>query len=159
MTRRHRLALALISLWLGMMLFLAFVVPPAVFGSVGRKEAGRIMARVFPPYYAGSVLLPAAALIALWPEAARSRPARVTGAILGASAGLAAVNALVISPWIERVRAAMEGPGGIADPGITATFGRLHLLSVGVIALLILLALAALAIQLTARPRSLSPPG
>ena len=160
MTRRRRLALALISLWLGAMLFLAFVVPPAVFGSVGRRDAGRIMGRVFPAYYAGSLLLPAAALLALWPEAAaRSRSARVTAAILGGAAVLAAVNVFAIRPRIDRAMTAMEGPGGIGNAEITAAFSRLHVLSVSVIGILILLALAALAIEVCAPARRPFPPG
>ena len=158
MTRRRRLALALVALGLGMNLFLAFVVPPAVFGSVGRRDAGRIMARVFPAYYAGSLALPLAALLALLPEAARSRSARVTAALLATSAGLAALNAFVIRPRIDRAMAAMEAPGGIAGTEIAAAFSRLHVLSVSVIGILILLALAALAIEVSARPGAISPP-
>ena len=131
------------------------MVPPP---RVGRKDAGRIMARVFPAYYAGSLLLPAAALLALWPEAARSRSARATGAILGSAATLATVNAFALRPRIDRAMAALEGPGGIASAEITATFSRLHVLSVSVIGVLILLALAALAIEVSAPPRAPSPP-
>jgi hypothetical protein len=159
LTRRRRLALALISLWLGAMLFLAFVVPPAVFGSVGRRDAGRIMGRVFPAYYAGSLLLPAAALLALWPEAARSRTARATAAILGGATVLASVNVFAIRPRIDRAMSAMEGPGGIGNAEITAAFSRLHVLSVSVIGILILLALAALAIEVCAPARRPFPPG
>ncbi len=157
MTRRRRLALALVALWLGTMLFLAFVVPPAVFGSVGRRDAGRIMARVFPAYYGASILLPLAALLALGPEAVRSRSARATTAILASAAGLAAVNAFVIRARIDRVMAAMERSSGIADAGITASFGRLHVLSVGVIGVLIVLALAVVVIEVSARGREVFP--
>jgi hypothetical protein len=117
------------------MLFLAFVVPPAVFGSVARRDAGRIMGRVFPAYYGASLLLPLAALVALLPAAARSRSARASAVILGTSAGLAAVNVLVIRPRIDRMMAIMEGPGGMSNAEVTAAFARLHVLSVSVIGL------------------------
>jgi len=158
LTSRRRLALAIVALWLGTMLFLAFVVPPAVFGSVGRKDAGRIMARVFPAYYGASILLPLAALLALGPEAARSRSARATAAILASASGLAAVNAFVIRPRIDRLQAVMQSPSGIADAGITASFARMHVLSVAIIAFLILLALAAVVIEVAASGREDSPP-
>jgi hypothetical protein len=142
-----------------MMLFLTLVVPPAVFRSVGRKDAGRIMSRVFPPYYGASLVLPAAALLALLPEVLRSRSARVTAATLAVAVGTAAANALVIRPRIDRAMALMESPGGISDPQITATFGRLHVMSVAVVVFLMILALVVLAIEVAVAPRDLSPSG
>ena len=157
MTRKRRLAIALVALWLGMMLFLSFVVPPAVFGSVGRRDAGRIMARVFPPYYAASLVLPAAALLALLPEASRSRSARATSVILTVAVGAAGANAFVIRPRIDRAMALMEAPAGITNAEITAAFARLHVVSVGVVIVLMGLALAALAVELAARPQEPPP--
>jgi hypothetical protein len=152
LTRTRRLALAFVALWLGAMLFLAFAVAPATFASVGRLEAGRIMARIFPWYYGASLALPAAALLAVLPESHRSRTAAASAAALCLSLAAAFWAVFVIQPRIEKARAALDAPGGFSDPAITTSFGRLHTQSIGVLLALMVLAVGVIAIEVTARP-------
>ena len=57
MTSFRPIAFALVCLWLGAMIMLS-VVAPAVFGVVGPSQAGQIMRRLFPLYYAASLGIP-----------------------------------------------------------------------------------------------------
>ena len=79
----HLLAL---SVWLGETVFFGAVIAPALFGGLGRAQAGAVTALIFPGYYVvgyvcGAVLVVTA--MALWQ---RSRPG---GGLWLASAGVA----------------------------------------------------------------------
>ncbi|OGP86392.1 MAG: hypothetical protein A2Y95_11340 [Deltaproteobacteria bacterium RBG_13_65_10] len=154
MTRTRRLVLALVSLWLGTMLFLALAVAPAVFASVGRLDAGRIMALIFPWYYGASLVLPAAALLVVLPESRRSRSAVATVTALSFSLAAAFWSVFVIQPRIAKIRVAMDAPGGISDVAITSAFSRLHSQSIGVLLTLMGLAVVVIVIEVAARPAS-----
>ena len=157
MTRFRRFSLVLISLWLGGMITLA-TVAPAVFVTVGQEAGGRVMVRLFPIYYATSLGFPAAAMILILIEhrgaSRRGRAAAFTLGTLALALVVAALNWFVLQPRIGEVRRAMHGAPGPTDQEVLVdTFGHLHALSVGALGLLILLAVAAIVIEVLAASR------
>jgi hypothetical protein len=138
------------------MLMIAGSVATSVFSVVGQAEGGRIMARIFPTYYAASLLCPAAALALVL---GGSLGGRRRGALrwpsvvpLALALLLAACNAFLLAPRIEAVRTAMHAPGGMGRDAVVESFGRLHLESVIVMGTLIVLALFYVLAEALGRP-------
>jgi hypothetical protein len=143
------------------MLFLTLAVTPVLFASLPRRDAGRVAARMFPAYYAASLVLPAAALAALLLGPRRGRRRRASAALLGVAVAAGSANAFVLRPSIERARALMDAPSGL-DGAAAQTFARLHAASVGTVLLLMLLAAAVIAIEILSegeRPPDRPAPG
>jgi hypothetical protein len=140
-------------------------VAPAVFVTVGQEAGGRVMVRLFPIYYASSLGFPAAAMIfilidlrvnlrnELRRHVRRGRAAAFTLGTLALALVVAALNWFVLQPRIGDVRRAMHGAPGPADQVLVDSFGRLHALSMGALALLMFLAVAAIVIEILAAPR------
>lgn len=155
MTRTRLLALAIVAFWLGVMTLLAGNVAISVFSVVGQEAGGRIMGRIFPFYYAASLVCPALALALVFREAGRiGRRAAMLGPLV-LSVLVAGYNAFLLGPHIRAVVGSMNAPGGMGQGALVKSFGRLHLESVVAMGLLMLLALAYLLIEILA-PR---PPG
>lgn len=144
---------ALLAAWLGAAVLVAAVVAPAAFAVLpSRTLAGALVGRVLPVlFWSGIVLGVVVALVG------RSVGAGVLGS--GSAvvlAGACAVAQLVVSPRIEALRIAFGGPVDAVDPSDPRrmAFGRLHGLSVllmGIGALAALVALVAVARQITSR--------
>jgi hypothetical protein len=119
------LAIVLIAMWLGAALLVAAVVAPAAFDVLPtRSLAGALVGRVLPVvFWAGALVGGASAALA------HTRSARLGGVVAIAAC---LVAQLIISPRIERIRAAIGGPIdalALTDPR-RVEFGRLHGLSV-----------------------------
>ncbi len=129
---------------------LACSVAVSVFSVVGQETGGRIMQRIFPFYYAVSLVCPAAALALVLREAARAARRRAMLAPLGLALAVAACNTFLLAPRISAVRKAMDAADGATRDSLAEAFGRLHILSVGAMAALIVLALAYVLIEVLA---------
>ena len=122
----------LLSAWLGAAILFSAVVAPAAFAVLpSRSLAGALVGRVLPVLFVAGVMV---ALIGLWldrPAVGRLIGVRRAGLIVMVLACAAAQ--FVVAPRIERVR--REIGGSIeqlpVDDARRATFGRLHVASVG----------------------------
>jgi hypothetical protein len=106
-----------------------------------RTLAGALVGRVLPVLFWSGALVGVASAALTW--SLPHRAGRTAAAVICAFA--CAVAELVVSPRIERIRTALGGPIDaleIGDPRRVA-FGRLHGISVGLLGLAALAALAA----------------
>jgi len=142
----------IIGLWLGAMLMLGGNVALSVFSVADQQTGGRIMQRIFPFYYALSLICPAAALALVFRAAGRAGRRRAMLAPLGLSVLVAAWNAFVLGPRIAAVRALMHAPGGMEQTALVESFGRLHRHSVVAMGVLVALALAYVLLEILAPP-------
>jgi Domain of unknown function (DUF4149) len=96
------LTVVALSLWVGIMACVAFLVAPAAFGTLEREAAGRMMSTLFPRYYAAGLALGLAAAAG---ALARGRPESwAAWTALGAIAlmlAFTAYSALVLLPEIR----------------------------------------------------------
>lgn len=125
---------AAVLVWLGVMVFFAFLVAPAAFSSLEREAAGRFVGVVFPRYYAAGTAL---GVVALGAAAARWLSAgRPPGDWLGL--GLVALMlALTLYAWLVVLPAAHAARDALRQSGALAgtvssealAFARLHRLS------------------------------
>jgi len=121
----HLLALAA---WLGETIFFGAIVAPALFGGLGREQAGAVVALLFPGYYAlgyvsGTLLVVTA--LALW---RRARPAGglwlVAALVAGLSLAACLFAGLVVLPEADALRAQLHDPA--APAAVQALFDDLH---------------------------------
>lgn len=114
----HALATLALALGAGASAFWTFVATPALFVALGREEAGRAVAPVFPRYFETQAATAVVALLALAGLNALGVPESPWVGALAATAGLGAIASRF---WVlPRVRAASRG---------TPAFGRAHALS------------------------------
>ncbi len=133
-----------LGLWIGAVVFVSFVVAPAVFGSVPAETAGAVMGRIFPLYYGftsacGCVAL--AAALVLWRAA---RGARAWGAIVVLLIGMLAATTYAgafVHPRARALRPLLHEPSAAAS--VRPEFDRLHRRAVQLNGLVLLLGLAA----------------
>ncbi|MEO8563939.1 MAG: DUF4149 domain-containing protein [bacterium] len=136
------LAFALGAAWLGAAAIVVSVVAPAAFAVLpSRTLAGALVGRVLPVLFWSGMLLAVVFIVPAW-----SLPAR--GARVGAGIVLfvsCTVAQLLVAPRIARIRSAVAGPidGLAADDPRRLDFGRLHGISVGLLAIASLAALVA----------------
>lgn len=138
----------LVAAWLGGVVLFGAVVAPAAFTVLPtRTLAGALVGRILPPLFVAGMIV--GAMVAVSASGVVPRPRRagrlIAGGLLLASCAVAQFG---IGARIERVRADAgasldELP---ADHPIRVTFGRLHGLSVGGLALAALGGAAALAL-------------
>lgn len=122
-----------LAVWLGMVVFLSFVVAPSIFGAFPqeqRAEAGRLMSVIFPRYYVigygcGGVLLLTSVL--LWRLTGASGAA-LSAAVVGAMLAATIYAGAVIQPRVYTLRPQLNRPDTPAD--VQAEFDRLHARSV-----------------------------
>ena len=133
-----------LGLWIGAVVFVSFVVAPAVFGSVPAETAGIVMGRIFPLYYGftaacGCVAL-AAALI-LW-RAARGMAAwRAVVLLLIVMLAATTYAGAVVQPRARDLRPLLHQPS--VEPSVRPEFDRLHRRAVQLNGLVLLLGLVA----------------
>ena len=135
--------LTLLAFWLGAATVFSAVVAPALFDVLPtRTLAGLVVGRVLPVIFYAGIAISAIDLVV------DLRGARHPGRIATDAVMLLACGAaqLLVSPRIERVRAAIAGPIeqlDSADPR-RVEFGRLHGVSVGLLGVAMIAALVAI---------------
>jgi hypothetical protein len=139
-----------LGVWIGAVVFVSFVVAPAVFSTVPAETAGLVMGRIFPLYYAftaacGCVSL--AASLVLWRHA-RGAPAW-SGMVLMLIVMLAATTyaGAVVNPRARELRPLLHQPS--VDVAVRARFDGLHRRAVQLNGLVLLLGLVTLGVAAT----------
>ena len=135
-------ALALLCAWMGAALLVAAVVAPAAFAVLpSRTLAGALVGRVLPVLFWSGMLVGLAAAALTWSFPGRhARAASALAMVLAC-----AIAQLVITPRIERIRAAVGGPMDALPIGDErrVAFGRLHGVSVSLLGVAAIAALVA----------------
>jgi hypothetical protein len=140
---RPLFTLALSALWLGAAFLVAAVVAPAAFATLpSRALAGALVGRILPTVFLSGCVAGAMVLIAdLSPPPMPAALRRVVAAAVWIAS--CAIAQFVVTPRIERIRAAAGGPIDALAPDapMRVMFGRLHGVSVGLLGVAILAAL------------------
>ena len=135
--------LTLLAFWLGAATVFSAIVAPALFDVLPtRTLAGLVVGRVLPViFYAGIVIAGIDLVIDLRGAHHAGRIAADTVMLLTCAAAQ-----FLVSPRIERVRAAIAGPIEQLDPADPrrVEFGRLHAVSVGLLGVAMIAALVAI---------------
>lgn len=135
--------LTLLAFWLGAATVFAAIVAPALFDVLPtRTLAGLVVGRVLPVIFYAGIVVAAIDLVVELRGAHHTSPV-VTDAVILLTCGVAQ---LLVSPRIERVRAAIAGPVeqlDAADPR-RLEFGRLHAVSVALLGVAMIAALVAI---------------
>ena len=140
---RSLLALGASTMWVGAALLLGASVAPAAFAALPSPAlAGAVVGRVLPVVFiSGLVLAIVVGVRGLGEMAGGQAPVRAAAAVWAIACGLAQFG---VGPAITRVRNGVVGPIdalAMTDPRRVA-FGRLHVASVGLLALGLLAAIA-----------------
>jgi len=93
---RARLALALLSFYLGIQVFYTFLVTPALFKLLGTETAGKVVARIFPVYFGLGALTGLLAFLL-----SRSKLARFCSFVLFA---VMSAEAFYLEPLMSRLK-------------------------------------------------------
>jgi hypothetical protein len=143
------LTLAL-GLWVGALVFVSFVVAPAVFGTVPSETAGTVMGAIFPRYYAFTIGVGIVALLAALPLRSSARGSSWTAivAMMVVMLGATAYAGLVVSPRARAIRPALHHEP--VDGAVRAEFDALHRRAVQLNGLVLLLGLGAMSVTATA---------
>ena len=141
-----------LALWLGAMMFFAFLVAPAAFRTLDREAAGRLVTAIFPRYYQVGVVL---GLLALAGCAGRGPQRARDWLSLGLVALMLALTVyswLVVLPAAHGAREALRrGDAGATSPE-ASRFARLHRLSSLLNGAVMLAGVAALVMEVTREP-------
>jgi len=132
--------------WLGAVIFFSFFVAPVVFTRLPVAEAGKVVAGIFPRYYAlGYVAGALATGIGAYFYSVRGAKLWWGAATVALALALLATlyAGLVVRPRVDAIRSVAEEPQ--PDPARKAEFDRLHRLSVMLNGAVMVLNLAALA--------------
>ena len=141
-----------VSLWLGVMLFFAFVVAPAAFGALEREAAGRFVSAVFPRYYLTGAVLGVVALLGCIARGMANGWTRAEWLALSLVSLMLALTLyawIVVLPAAHAARSAMRGGG--PDTEETARFARLHRLSSALNGVVMLAGIALVVTEVTRR--------
>lgn len=121
----HLLAL---SVWLGETVFFAIVVAPALFGGLGREQAGAVTALIFPGYYAVGYVCGVLLVLTGFALGQRSQAG---GGLWSVAAAVAALMlaaclfaGLVVLPDADALRAQLHDAG--APASLREEFDALH---------------------------------
>jgi hypothetical protein len=136
-----------LGLWVGAVVFVSFVVAPAVFAALPSETAGMVMGRIFPLYYAftaacGCVGL--AAALALWRRSQGARAWRATVVMVVVMLAATTYAGSVVNPRARELRSLLHQSSG--DPTVRAEFDRLHRRAVQLNGLVLLLGLVAVGV-------------
>ena len=137
-----------LGLWVGAIVFVSFIVAPAVFRAVPQETAGAVMGQVFPLYYeftvgAGVVALGSALLIARRVGVARAWRAIVVMLVVMLAATAYAGG--VINPKARALRPMLHREP--VDPAVRTEFDALHRRAVQLNGLVLLLGLATVVVS------------
>lgn len=136
--------LGALGAWVGVMLFLSFVVAPTAFNLLETPRAGDLMGALFPRYYGIGVSLGVAALGAalfLQRRAAQRRRWTVVVVALVVATAATAYAGGVVQPKARRLRAALAAP---ASDAAREEFAAAHRVAVALNGVALLAALAGL---------------
>lgn len=110
--------LAALGAWIGVMVFLSFVVAPTAFAVLEGPRAGDLVGALFPRYYATGVSLGVAALgAALFLRRRAQHPRAWTIAIVALVVAVAATAYAggIVHPTARRLRTALQTPTAAAE--------------------------------------------
>jgi hypothetical protein len=136
-----------LALWIGAVVFVSFVVAPAVFGTVSNETAGLVMGRIFPVYYAFTAICGCVALaasLALWRRARRARAWSMTVVMLVVMLAATTYAGAVVNPRARALRPLLHQPA--AEATVRPEFDRLHRRAVQLNGLVLLLGLVTLGV-------------
>jgi uncharacterized membrane protein len=132
-----------IALWIGGMAFFSFMAAPSIFKVLGREEAGKVVADIFPKYYWQGIICGAIALLTSvvlgmrerWNMLLIVRTIMIGVMFIGVLYSLA-----ILQPKIQTAKAQITSFEGLSptDP-LRLEFGRLHGRSFSVNAAVLLL--------------------
>lgn len=132
-----------LSLWVGTLVAVSFLVAPAVFRAVPSETAGTVMGQVFPLYYAftfGVGVVAAGAGAYLWRRAVRARIWRMIVPTLLGMLVATSYAGFVVSPRARELRPLLHRDP--VDPAVRVEFDALHRRAVQLNGLVLLLGLA-----------------
>lgn len=120
------LLLVVLQVWSGGIVFLSFLVAPALFGQLAPEEAGRTMSLLFPPYYTVGMACGALTSILGVVLARQQKPGawHVVPMLSLLLLGLTAWAGLIVQPRAAALRSELRDPerSAVARP----EFDRLH---------------------------------
>jgi len=142
------LTLAL-GLWVGALVFVSFIVAPAVFGAVPGETAGTVMGAIFPRYYLFTAAAGVVALLAALPlrHAARGSSWIVVVGMMAVMLAATAYAGAFVSPQARALRATLHREP--VDPAVRTEFDALHRRAVQLNGLVLLLGLVATTVVAT----------
>jgi uncharacterized membrane protein len=142
-----------VSLWLGGMGCFAFLVAPAAFATLDREAAGRLVSVMFPRYYVTGIVLGAIALASCVGRGAMRGWRGWDWLTLGLVVLMLALTLYawaVVLPAAHAAREALRVAGG-ASTTEAARFARLHRLSGGLNAVVMVAGIVFLVMEVTRR--------
>jgi uncharacterized protein DUF4149 len=137
-----------LGLWVGAIVFVSFVVAPAVFRAVPQETAGAVMGQVFPLYYGFTVGTGVVALGSALLILRRVRRAGAWRAIVVMLAVMLAATAYaggVVNPHARALRPLLHQEP--VDPAVRTEFDALHRRAVQLNGLVLLLGLATVVVS------------
>ena len=143
-----------VSLWLGGMGYSAFLVAPAAFATLDREAAGRLVSVMFPRYYVTGIILGAIALAGTIGRGAMRGWRSWDWLPLGLVVLMLALTLYawaVLLPAAHAAREALRAAGG-ASTAQSVRFARLHRLSGGLNAVVMVAGIVFLVMEATRRP-------
>jgi len=135
-----------LGLWVGAVVFVSFVVAPAVFQALPNETAGTVMGQIFPVYYGFTVGVGIVALgsaLRLRQKAAGAW--KLVVVLLVVMLAATAYAGAVVSPKARALRPVLHQEP--VDPAVRAEFDTLHHRAVQLNGLVLLLGLATVAIS------------
>jgi hypothetical protein len=140
-----------VSLWLGALVTVSFLVAPAVFGAVPSETAGAVMGRIFPLYYGftgATGMIAVAAASWLWRAGIGARTWRAVVPMLVLMLAATCYAGVVVSPRARALRPALHQEP--VDPAVRAEFDDLHRRAVQLNGAVLLLGLVTIAVSASA---------
>jgi uncharacterized protein DUF4149 len=137
-----------LSLWVGALVTVSFLVAPAVFRAIPAETAGTVMGQIFPLYYGFNVatgVLALAAGVWLWLRGTGARLWRIVVPTLVLMLVATSYAGGIVSPRARELRPALHREP--VDPAVRAEFDRLHRRAVQLNGLVLLLGLATLVVS------------
>jgi hypothetical protein len=135
-----------LGLWVGALVFVSFIVAPAVFGAVPGETAGTVMGAIFPRYYGFTLAVGTIGLAAAMGvrHAVRGSAWKVLVAMMLVMLAATAYAGGVVSPRARTLRPALHQDP--VDPAVRAEFDALHRRAVQLNGLVLVLGLAAMGV-------------
>jgi hypothetical protein len=133
MNQLKNFTISAVSLWLGVMGFFSFLAAPALFATLDRESAGRLVTALLPRYYLFGIVMETLALGGVVGRVVLTRRRQIEWGplvLLLLMLALTLYSLLVLLPQAEGARQAMRSaPAGMLSEAALA-FGRAHRLSV-----------------------------
>jgi hypothetical protein len=136
-----------LGLWAGAIVFVSFVVAPAVFRAVPSETAGVVMGQIFPLYYGFSVAVGVVALgssLLLWRRSGGAGAWTAIVVMLVVMLAATTYAGAIVSPQARALRAVLHQEP--INPKIRAEFDTLHRRAVQLNAIVLLLGLTTITV-------------